>query len=61
MTNATKALVVAFVNAALGLVVSFGVNLTDAQQASIIAVVNTGLALWVALTYKNSPARTPDA
>jgi hypothetical protein len=60
MTNATKAAIIAAVNAALGLAIAFGVNLSDVQQAAITTAVNTGLALWVALTYRNSPRRTPD-
>lgn len=57
MTNATKAGVIAVVNAALGLLVSFDVALTSAQQGAILALTNAGLGLWVGLTYKNSPKR----
>lgn len=57
MTNATKALIIAAINAGLVLVVSFGVSLSDAQTAAIIGAANAGLALYVALTYQNSPAR----
>jgi hypothetical protein len=60
MTNATKGVVVALVNAALGVVVSFGVGLTDVRQAAITTFVNAGLSAWILLTYKNSPTRVPD-
>jgi hypothetical protein len=60
MTNATKALVIAFVNAGLALVSAFGVSLSDAQSAAVITFVNAGLALWIALTYKDSSKRIPD-
>ena len=60
MTNATKAGIVAAVNAAMGVVAAFGLELTTAQQGAIITAVNAGLGLWVALTYKNSAKRVPD-
>lgn len=60
MTNATKAVVVALVNACVALVIAFGVALTDAQQFAIALTANTALTAWVALTYKNSPKRIPD-
>lgn len=59
MTNATKAAIIAAVNAALGLAIAFGVDLSDAQQAAITTAANTGLALWVALTFGNSRKRIP--
>lgn len=61
MTNATKALVIAFLNAATLAAVAFGLSLSDAQLVAVSAVENSGLALWVGLTYKNSPKRIPDA
>jgi hypothetical protein len=60
LTNATKAQVIAVVNGALGLLIAFGVTLTDAQQVAITTTVNALLALWVGATYKASPRRTPD-
>ncbi len=60
MTNATKALIITAVNAVLGLVVSFGVALSDAQRGAIVTTVNAVLAVAVALTYKNSSRRIPD-
>lgn len=60
MTNATKASIIAAVNAALVLVTAFGLNLTDAQQAAIITAVNAGLVLWIGLTYTKSPKRIAD-
>lgn len=60
MTNATKALIIAFVNAVLGMLTAFDVALTSGQQAAILGLVNTGLALWIGVTYKASPKRIPD-
>ena len=60
MTNATKANVIGLVNAAMFLVVAFGVSLTDAQQGAIGGFVNAALILWVGLTYKDSPKRVPE-
>lgn len=59
MTNATKAAVIASVNAVLGLVVVFGVPLTNVQLAAIVTAANAILGLYVALTYKNSARRIP--
>lgn len=61
MTNTTKALIIATFNAGLGLLVSFGVDLTSGQQGALLAFANAALALWVGLTYKNSAKRIPDA
>lgn len=61
MTNATKAAVITFLNAGLSLATSFGVDLSDTQQASVTVFANAALGLWIALTYKNSSKRTPDA
>ena len=61
MTNATKAAVIAALNTALGLAVAFGAPLTETQTGAILAFGNALLALVVGLTYKNSPARIPDA
>jgi hypothetical protein len=61
MTNATKAHVVAVVNAFLLCLTAFGVPLTSEQQAAIGALVNAALVAWVGATYKNSKARIPDA
>lgn len=60
MTNATKASVIAFANATLGLVMAFGFDVTSAQAAAINTFVNAALALWVLLTYRNSAKRIPD-
>jgi hypothetical protein len=60
LTNATKAAIIAAVNAALALVLAFGVPVTDLQTAAITGFANTILGLWVAFTYKNSPKRVPD-
>lgn len=60
LTNATKAQLVAFINTALVLIVSFGITLSDAQTAAIISFVNAGLSLWIAMTYRDSPKRISD-
>lgn len=60
MTNASKAQLIALVNALLALVVSLGVQVTDAQQAAIVGAVNAALSLWVGLTYKRSVKRRPE-
>ena len=60
MTNATKANVIALVNALLALLVSFGVHLSDAQQATIVGLVNAAAVLWIGHTYRNSPKRIED-
>ncbi len=60
MTNATKALISQAVNAALVLVIAFGVELSDAQVVAVVGFVNAALATWVGLTYGNSRKRIPD-
>lgn len=59
MTNSLKAGIVAFVNAVLAALPLFGVPLNEAQVAALALIVNTGLGIWVALTYKNSPTYAP--
>ncbi len=61
MTNATKAGIIAIVNAGLGLLIAFDVALSQAQIGAILAFANAGLGLWVALTKQNSAKRIPDA
>lgn len=56
ITNATKAHVIAVVNAALGVLVAYG-DLTSDQQVAIIGAVNSVAAAWIALTYKKSRKR----
>lgn len=60
MTNASKALISQAVNAALVLVIAFGVELSDAQVVATVGFVNAALAIWVGLTYGNSRKRIPD-
>jgi hypothetical protein len=60
MTNATKAVVITVVNAALGLLVAFGVDLSDAQTSAITTFANAVLFAWVAFTYKDSPKRVEE-
>lgn len=61
MTNATKASLIAVLNAGLGLAVLFGLDLSPDQIAGVLAFANAVGALAVGLTYKNSPTRIPDA
>jgi hypothetical protein len=56
-TNATKATIIALVNAAFALAIAFDIVLTQAQQGAILAFVNAGLAAYVGITYKDSPKR----
>lgn len=60
MTNALKANAIAVINAALVLIVSFGVNVSDGQQAAITGIVNAVLVAWIGLTYTDSPKRIPE-
>lgn len=60
MTNATKAAVIVLINAGLGLLIAFGVSVTDSQQAAITTFVNAALGLWVMLTYQNSSKRVTE-
>lgn len=60
MTNATKANVIAAINALLALLVSFGVNLSEAQTAGTVAFINALLVIWVSVTYRDSVKRVPD-
>lgn len=60
MTNATKALVIAVVNASLGAAAAFGVGFSETQNGAILALANSLLGLWVGLTYKSSPKRIPE-
>ncbi len=60
MTNAVRAQIIVLVNAGLAMLVSFGVNVSDGQQAAIQGGVNALLGLWVAATYHRSPYREID-
>lgn len=54
----TLAYVVALINCAMALAISFGVNLTDGQQGAIMAFVNA--AVLVAARVLHLPEQTPD-
>lgn len=56
MTNATKAHIIALVNALLALAASFH-WISEGQVGALGLVVNALLGLYVATTYKNSPKR----
>jgi hypothetical protein len=57
LTNATKANLIAVINAVLLCATLFGLELTDAQVAGIMGVANALGVLAVSLTYKDSPKR----
>lgn len=57
MTNAVKAQIIVVINAILGLLTAFGVDLSDAQQGALLVVVNAVLGLWVLVTYQLSHKR----
>ena len=57
ITNATKANAIAVVNAALAVLVAYGVTLSTAQQVTTVALVNTVLVLWIGLSYTRSSKR----
>lgn len=59
MTNATKANVIALVNAAMLCLQAFGVPLTNEQQAAIGGLVNATLVAWIGMTYRASKHRAP--
>lgn len=58
MPPALSALIVAFVNAALAVVVNFGVSLTQTQTGSITLVVNAGLALIAGVLHWRSGSKS---
>jgi hypothetical protein len=60
MTNAIKAQVIVLVNAVIGLLTAFGVDLTDKQQGALIVFVNAVFGLWVLLTYQYSHKRATE-
>lgn len=60
LTNATKAGIIALVNATLGLLLAFGVPLTEVQTGAVLVFVNAALGLFVGVTFKDSPKRVPD-
>jgi hypothetical protein len=61
ITNATKAQLIAAINAALGLLIAFNVTLTQAQLGAIDVAANAVLALIVAITFTQSSKRTTTA
>lgn len=57
ITNATKAQIIAAINAVFGLLIAFNVILTQAQIGAVDTAVNALLALVVALTFTQSSMR----
>jgi hypothetical protein len=60
MTNATKAQLVAAVNAIVLCLQVFGVPINNAQQAAIGVAANAVFGVWIAMTYKNAEPRADD-
>lgn len=60
ITNATKAQIIAVVNALLGLLIAFDIVFTQTQLSAIDVFVNAVLALFVGLTYTQSAKRVDD-
>ncbi len=60
MTNATKANIIAALNALLGLLLAFGVPLSDIQTAAILVFANAAAGMFVGVTFKSSPKRVPE-
>ena len=60
MTNATKAQVIALVNAVLGILLAFHVVLTTEQLGAVQTAVNAGLGLIVAMTFTQSSKRVQE-
>ena len=60
LTNATKANLIAAVNATLACAVLFGLPVSDVQAGGISLAVNAILACFVGLTFKSSPKRLPE-
>lgn len=57
ITNATKAQIIAAVNAIFGLLIAFNVVLTQAQIGAVDSAINAVLGLFVLLTYTQSSMR----
>ena len=57
MTNATKANIIAALNALLGVLITFHVFLTQAQLGAIDVAANAILALIIGLTFTESAKR----
>lgn len=60
ISNAMKSAIITLVNATMGLILVFGVALSDAQQGAILLFANALLGLGVLLTFKSSSKRIPD-
>lgn len=56
-TNATKAIVIALVNAIFSLLAAFGISFTAAQTGAVLTIVNLLFLLYVSFTYEDSPNR----
>jgi hypothetical protein len=59
-TNATKAQILAAVNALIVLVTAFGLELSADQIGAITLTVNALFSAYIGLTYKQSPKRVAE-
>jgi hypothetical protein len=60
LTNATKANLIAVLNAVLIAATLFGLDLSDEQVLAVMGVANALGVLAVGMTYKDSPKRIPE-
>lgn len=60
LTNATKAGIIAAINATIVLLATFGVPISQGELQAVLGFANAAMGLYVLLTYKDSPKRTPD-
>ncbi len=57
ISNATKAQAIIAINALMAVLVEFGIDLSEKQQAAIAILVNALLSLYIGLTFKQSGKR----
>jgi hypothetical protein len=60
-TNATKGLIIAFVNSILVALPAFDVLTSDDQMTAVVGIFNAAAAVFLGMTYKASPTRVTDA
>ena len=59
-SNATKAQIVAIVNAILVALPAFGILTDNTQMGAVVGIFNVSAAMFVGGTYKQSPNRISD-
>lgn len=60
MTNTSKGLMIAFVNAILVALPAFGILTDNTQMTAVGGICNAAAALFLGLTYQSSPTRISD-